>query len=56
MKSVKKYQYYQTKISITPQEKNIAKSLAKSQGMTFQGWLGKIIRQEISRESQNDAS
>ena len=48
--------YRQIKAAITVDDARKAKIIAKSQGMTFQGWLGKIIRQEISREAQHDAS
>ena len=33
--------------SITPDERDKAKSLAKSMGMTFQGWLGQLIKREL---------
>jgi hypothetical protein len=36
-------------VDISAKEKNEAKSLAKSKGMTFQGWLGQLIRNELIR-------
>ena len=47
---------HMVRIQLSDEEKTAARNIAKNQGMTFQGWLGKIIRQEISRESQHDAS
>lgn len=38
-------------VSITPEEREKAKAFAKSQGMTFQGWLGQLIRRELDHES-----
>lgn len=34
-------------ISISPDEKEQAKTLARSKGMTFQGWLGLVIRNAL---------
>ncbi|MBQ7282627.1 MAG: hypothetical protein IJR16_07605 [Spirochaetales bacterium] len=36
--------YRQLKAAITKEEQEQAVKLAKSQGMTFQGWFAKIIR------------
>ena len=33
---------------ISEDEKNSAKKLAKSKGMTFQGWIGQLIRQALA--------
>lgn len=33
--------------SITPEERDKAKSLAKSKGMTFQGFVGQLIKKEL---------
>ncbi len=43
------------KVQIQKQEKEEAKYLAKTKGMTFQGWLGQLIKNELkkSREEQN---
>ncbi|MBQ3730007.1 MAG: hypothetical protein II903_10960 [Spirochaetales bacterium] len=35
---------------ITPEERDDAKKLAKSKGMTFQGWLGQLIRRELEQK------
>jgi len=39
-------------IAISASERDQAKSLAKSKGMTFQGWLGQLIRNELKQEAQ----
>lgn len=41
--------------SITPEERDKAKYLAKSKGMTFQGWLGQLIKREINPPVQSEA-
>ena len=42
------------KINISRDERISARHLAKSQGMTFQGWLGLLIRRELKKaEVQN---
>ena len=33
--------------SITQEERDKAKTLAKSRGMTFQGFIGQLIRKEL---------
>ena len=42
---------YQTttllKASITAAERDKAKRIAKAKGMTFSGWLGMVIKEEI---------
>ncbi len=53
MKSVKTYQ---TKIQITSSEAKKAKNLAKSQGMTFQGWIGSLIKRELAQDERNHSS
>lgn len=35
-------------VDISAEEKAEAKSLAKSKGMTFQGWVAKIIREKLN--------
>ena len=40
--------YILVKVSISPNDKARAKALAKSQGMTFQGWLGQLIKRELA--------
>ena len=39
--------YVMQKITITPQERDRAKKLAKQKGMTLQGFLAKLIRDEL---------
>ena len=35
------------RVAITDREKAAAKRLAKSNGMTFQGWMGHLIKREL---------
>jgi len=35
------------RVDITDREKAAAKRLAKSKGMTFQGWVGQLIKREL---------
>lgn len=35
-------------VDITAEEKAKAKALAKSNGMTLQGWIARLLRKEIS--------
>ena len=39
-------------IAISPVEKEQAKALAKSKGMTFQGWLGQLIKNALKEERE----
>lgn len=41
-------------VKISPQERESAKSLAKASGMTFQGWLGQLIKRELRQASSTD--
>ena len=34
-------------VDITPSEREAAKSIARSCGMTFKGWLGQLVKREI---------
>ena len=34
-------------VMITASERDTAKAIAKSQGMTFAGWLGQLVKREI---------
>lgn len=46
MKSENYYlKHTNVRIALTLKEKEQAKFLAKSQGFTFQGWLGNIVRE-----------
>lgn len=47
--------YIQVKADISPEERDDARRLAKSKGMTFQGWMGQIIKRELasSKEAKN---
>lgn len=42
-------------IAISPQEREQAKSLAKSKGMTLQGWLGQLVKKELTAEKATKA-
>lgn len=39
--------------SITQEERDKAKKIAKSKGMTFQGFVGQLIKREIAAEAVN---
>lgn len=39
--------------SITPEERDKAKKIAKSKGMTFQGFVGQLIKRELAAEAVN---
>ena len=40
------------KVDFTPQERDEAKALAKSKGMTFQGWLGQLVKRELKKAQE----
>lgn len=40
--------FQQLKVGITKEESNRAKSLAKSRGFSYQGWLGQLIKCELA--------
>lgn len=40
------------KAKISSEEKEQAKALAKSKGMTFQGWLGQLIKNALKEERE----
>lgn len=52
MKSKKEYQTVLVKVSLTPEEKETAKTKAKSLGYTFQGWIGNLIKSELLKETR----
>lgn len=39
-------------VAISPEERVHAKEIAKSKGMTFQGWLGQLVKRELELESR----
>lgn len=41
-------------VDITEEEKAQAKSLARSSGMTFQGWIAKIIREKLNQKEAHE--
>jgi hypothetical protein len=41
---------------ITQEQRLLAKAIAKKNGMTFQGWLGQLIKKELSSFSSPEAS
>lgn len=47
--------YEKLTVQISHYEKEQAKKKAKSEGMTFQGWLAKLIRDEL-KEVPKEAS
>jgi hypothetical protein len=40
-------------VAITPTERKAARRIAREQGMTFQGWLGRLVRQEIEKHQEH---
>ncbi len=44
--------YVMQKISISKEEKNTAKAYAKEKGMTLQGWLAKLVREELKSNKE----
>lgn len=44
--------YEQLKAAVSRDEVLEAKRMAKSKGMTFQGWLGQLIKRELSTVSK----
>ena len=45
------------KINVSKEERERAKSIAKSRGMTFQGFLGQLIKNELKRsEAESDGN
>lgn len=51
MKTLDSDHYEKLNVLISHEERNMAKSIAKKKGMTFQGWLGQLIKREL--EAQN---
>ena len=42
------------RIDISEIEKQLAKRIAKKQGFTFQGWLGKLVRKELEKNMSKE--
>lgn len=42
-------------VDITPTEKSKARALAKSKGMTLQGFVGQLIRKELEISDNSEA-
>jgi len=42
------------RVAITDREKAAAKRLAKSKGMTFQGWMGQLIKRELEESHRGN--
>ena len=47
MKVQKCTQFQKLTVMITASERNKAKAIAKSRGMTFSGWLGQLVKSQI---------
>lgn len=43
-------------VDISAEEKAEAKSLAKSKGMTFQGWTAQLIQKELEAARKKEAA
>lgn len=54
MKSLNNNQIAMLKACISEEERKKARDISKAQGYTFQGWLGQVIKREISKEASND--
>lgn len=56
MKSLNRDQYQKLTVMISKETRDEAKALAKSHGMSFQGWLGQLIKQELkaAREAKEE--
>lgn len=39
-------------VDINSDERKQAKALAKSKGMTFQGWIGSLIKRELAQNEK----
>ena len=39
-------------VDITPAEREAAKRIARSCGMTFKGWLGQLVKRELRENSE----
>ena len=48
--------YEQLKAAITREEILKARRVAKSKGMTFQGWLGQLIKRELEVTSASEVT
>lgn len=42
----------QVRISISQIEYETAKTIAKNKGMTFQGWLGQLVKAELEKSKE----
>lgn len=47
---IQKCNTQQIRAAITKDEKDRIYKLAKSKGMTFQGWMGQLIKSELAKE------
>ena len=46
----------QIAVDLSKDERNAAREIARSKGMTFQGWLGQLIKRELANaEESGDA-
>jgi len=52
MKSLNRDHFEKLTTQISAQEKTAAKALAKSKGMTFQGWLGQLVKAALKQAEQ----
>lgn len=43
-------------VDINSDERKQAKALAKSKGMTLQGWIGQLIKRELAQDERNHIS
>lgn len=55
MKSQNSDQYLKTYIQLSFSEKAKAKEIARSNGMTFSGWLGRLVKDAINATEHDPA-
>lgn len=46
----------QIAVDLSKDERNAAREIARSKGMTFQGWLGQLIKRELAKSQQDQLS
>lgn len=56
MKSLYSDHYQKLTVQITLEEREQAKKLAKSKGMSFMGWLGQLVKNELATSTAETTS
>ena len=47
---------YSIRFRLSAEDRQEAKLLAKSKGMTFEGWIGQLIKRELAKSQQEQLS